>query len=384
MRALRLARTAVLFAAASLFAAPQGFAQNSDINLPSSMTWTCWSQGSGAYNQAIAIGTTLKNELNVSLQVISAQTDLARQLPLKDGRVDFSCSGSGAYLSQEGLAEFANPEWGPQSVRLFALNVAPFHAAIVVGADSGVKQLSDLKGKRVAYVLGTPSLNLLVEAHLAFANLTWDDVQKVEVAGFQAAVDAIIDGRVDAILLSSATSQAAQLESSSRGGYYPPIPHEDTEGWARLKAVAAYVVPIRATFGAMIPEEGLDGAASPLPFWITYDHSDAGLVYNMTKALFDLHDDYAPMFSPGTDGLGLDQQIFDYIVPYHEGAIRYFKEKGVWTDELQAHNDSLIERQAVLKAAWDKLLAENPSADNLEASWLEARRAALTGAGLEK
>src|SRR3546814_1771904 len=55
-----------------------------------------------------------------------------------------------------------------------------------VAADVGVKEFKDLKGKRVAWVKGAPALNHNVTAFLAFAGLTWDDVEKVEFAGYGA------------------------------------------------------------------------------------------------------------------------------------------------------------------------------------------------------
>ncbi len=381
MKTVATLLTGGLAAAALAFFAANAQAQDLDIDLPGSMTWTCWSQGTGSYNLAVSIGTTVKEKLGTNIQFIPAQTDLARQLPLKQGRVNFSCSGGGSYLSQEGLADFAVPEWGPQPVRLMALNVAPIHAAILVGADTGVTEVAGLKGKRVASVLGTPSLNQLMEANLAFGGLTWDDVEKVEVPGFMAAVNALMEDRVDAIILSSSTGQATQVEASQRGAHYLPFPASDKEGWARLKKIAPYALPISQPIGAMIPE-GFEGLALPLPFMITYDDAETDLVYNMTKALFELHDDYAASLAKGFDGMALEDQVLEFIMPYHEGAIRYFKEEGVWTDEHQAHNDMLIKRQNVLKAAWDQYLTSDPAEADFAEGWAAARKAALQAANL--
>jgi hypothetical protein len=72
-------------------------------------------------------------------------------------------------------------------------------------------------------------------------------------------------------------------------------------------------------------------------------------------------------------------------VPYHEGAIRYLAEIGVWTEAFQEQNDRLIERQEVLQAAWQEYTSGEPP-DDEEAfyqGWLEARAEALEAAGFD-
>ncbi len=68
----------------------------------------------------------------------------------------------------------------------------------------------------------------------------------------------------------------------------------------------------------------------------------------------------------------------------HEGAIRYFKEKGLWTAEFQTHNDALVKRQDTLAAAWTAYKAKAPADDKeFKQGWMKARAAALTQAGME-
>lgn len=83
--------------------------------------------------------------------------------------------------------------------------------------------------------------------------------------------------------------------------------------------------------------------------------------------------------SPGIGGWALDKQNMEWVVPYHEGAIRYFEEVGAWSDTAQAHNDTLVKRQEALAAAWEATKASNPS--DWEAAWSEARRKALADGG---
>ena len=103
----------------------------------------------------------------------------------------------------------------------------------------------------------------------------------------------------------------------------------------------------------------------------------------MTKALVELFPEYDGA-SPGINGWALDRQVFDWVVPYHEGAIRYFEEIGVWNEEFQAHNDALVERQEVLAAAWEEMKAEEAQAgDAFLEAWMSKRAEALEASGMD-
>jgi hypothetical protein len=112
---------------------------------------------------------------------------------------------------------------------------------------------------------------------------------------------------------------------------------------------------------------------------LTYADRDADLVYNLTKAIDEQFDAYVKI-EPAMVGWASDRQEFQWVVPYHEGAIRYWTEKSLWSDEAQAHNDRLIERQELLQEAWESV-ADAPGEEKTE-RWLEARRTALQQASL--
>src|SRR3546814_18860433 len=116
-----------------------------------------------------------------------------------------------------------------------------------VAADVGVKEFKDLKGKRVAWVKGAPALNHNVTAFLAFAGLTWDDVEKVEFAGYGASWAGMTSNQVDAAFAIPNSGSTNDVAASPRGLLCPPLPHADPAGWKRLTAVAAYLPPQTGT-----------------------------------------------------------------------------------------------------------------------------------------
>lgn len=356
-----------------------------DVKLPGTVAWTAYDVGSGGYNQAVAIGNALKNKANVNLRVLPGKNDVSRNLPLREDKVHFSANGvGGSYLAQEGLDDFGARDWGPQKLRMLILNNSDALLTITTAKDANIKTMADLKGKRVAWVVGAPSLNQNITALLAFANLTWNDVQKVEFGGFGAAMTGMINNQVDAAFASTISGPLYQLASSPRGVQYPTMDHKDKAGWERVKRIAPFFVPFMGTEGAgMSKDNPVEAATYPYPILITYDRQSADLAYNMTKAMVMYFDEYKGA-APGNNGWDIKRQIFDWVVPYHEGAIRYYKEIGVWKPEHQAHNDKLLKRQETLAQAWTAAQRGAPADDAaFAAAWKTARLAALKNAGLD-
>ncbi len=354
-----------------------------EFDLPPQIAWTAYDTGSTGFGQAVAIGAALKNEADVDLRVLPGKNDIARAAPLRQGRVPFSAFGVGVYMMQEGVFDFANEDWGPQPVRVVMTNFAgTIGQAIGVAADAGIETYADLRGKRVAYIKGAPAINVNIEAYLAYAGLTWEDVKKVEFGGYADSLNALGANQVDAAFGSTTASGFFQAEASPRGLVWPPIDPDDEEAVSRMLEVAPYFRTMTATEGAAAAgtDEGAPTAGYPYPALITMADQDADLVYNMTKAMVELYPDYQGK-APGIDGWALDKQSFQWVVPYHEGAIRFFKEAGVWSEEARAHNDQLIQRQEALAAAWEKLRAEDP--EDWDAAWAEARREALKAGGFK-
>jgi TRAP transporter TAXI family solute receptor len=353
--------------------------------LPETLVWTAYDVGSGGYNQAVAIGNALKSKLQVNLRVLPGKNDVSRTIPLRDGKVPFSANGvGGSYLAQEGVYEFGVRDWGPQPVRSLLLNNSDALLTIVTAKDAGIRTLADLKGKRVAWVVGAPSLNQNITALLAFAGLGWNDVKKVEFGGFGQAMEGIINNQVDAAFSSTISGQAYKIASSPRGLQYPVIPHGDKEGWARLTRIAPFFVPAWGSEGAELSKERkVEGATYPYPVLMTYAATEPALAYAMTRAMVELYAEYKDS-APGNNGWDIARQIFAWAIPVHDGAIRFFKERGLWKDEHQKHNDALLKRQQVLASAWSAYKEKAVSDDKEFArGWMNARAAALQAAQME-
>lgn len=374
-RFLRATACLLLLAAASPAAV-----RAQDVELPKTLAVTSYDVGAASYNQAVALGTALGNAYDVSLRVLPATSDVARLIPLKQGRVQFGVVGSESFNAVEGTEAFSAPEIGPQPLRMLVGSNSDNCFTLALRGDAGIETVKDVAGKRIAFVVGAPALQSNVAGFLAFGGMGWDDVQKVEVASFGASWEALINNQVDAITTLTTGGLAQQAAASPAGLRWLPLPASDKEGWKRLQAVKPQFSPRKGTLGPnMSKENPLECAGFPFPVLLTYPDQDEGLVYNLTKAINEQFDNYVKI-EAAMIGWSADRQNFQWVIPYHEGAVRFWKEKGLWSDEAQAHNDALIARQELLAKAWQKV-ADVPEGEKTE-RWLEERRAALAAANL--
>ncbi len=379
MRSTTMKMAVVLIA--GVIAVPS--ANAAEIKLPKELSWTAFGTSSSGYAQSVGIGQMLKNKYGVDLRIIPGENDVSRMVPLKTDQSHICACGIASYFAQEGVLMFADPNWGPQ--RLYALfnNVGENGQTPAVAADVGVRTPADLKGKRVAWIKGSPGNNMNMTAFLAFAGLTWTDVEKVEVPGVQQSLDAVVNGQVDAAWASTLTGTLNQIAASPRGLYYPSLPHENKDAWARAQQIAPWFAPTEVKVG--VEGQGVsfpfDGMNYPYPLFVAAENTPDETAYGLTAAVMDNFDDIKEA-GPSMQGYAIGSQILSYIFPYHPGAIAYFKEKGLWTEQDQAHNDMLLKRQDILATTWAEVKAKNLSGEAFVTAWLEARAAALETAGM--
>jgi TRAP transporter TAXI family solute receptor len=294
--------------------------------------------------------------------------------------------GTGIYFAQEGVFEFATKDWGPQALQITLSSVDCNGLNLGVAKDTGAKEMKDLKGKRIGFVVGSPALNQNALAMLAFGGLTKDDVKIVEFGGFGAMWKGMLNNDVDAAVVSTITGVARELEVSPRGLIWLPLHHSDKAAWDRVKRIAPYVSQHKPTCGAggLSPTNTVEMAGIPYPIFVVYAAQPDAEVYAMTKAMvaaYGLYKDGAP----GASGLDVMKQTTRWVLPIHPAAVRVLKEAGNWRDADEAHNGALINRQKVLGEAWAAFLKSSPPDDKsaFQSAWLKARKDALVKAGLE-
>ncbi len=361
-RRARTRPTSAALAAGVLAAAIGPIAAAQAPALPKSLTMTAYDTGSSGFNMAVAVGKMMKDKHGTDVRVLPGGNDIARLAPLKAGRAQVSAMGVGAYFAQEGVFEFGVKDWGPQPLQLILSSTSCNGLSLGVAKDAGVKEIKDLKGKRVGFVVGAPALNQNALAVIAYGGLTRNDVKIVEFSNYGAMWKGMVNNEVDAAFASTISGQAREVDASPRGLVWPPAPAGDEAAWERVRKIGPYFYPHRVTCGAggLAKDRPVELPAYPYP--IAYKDG-----------------------APGADGLELKRQNLTWVLPYHPGTVQAMKEAGAWTPAAQQHNDMLLKRQAVLADAWKAFLATNPGDDKdaFYKGWMAARKGALSKAGLD-
>jgi len=324
-----------------------------DPKLPRSMVWSAYDLGSSGYAEASGIANALQKKYKTRIRIVPAGTSIGRLLPMTTGKVSYGYLANEVFFAAEGLYDFADQSWGPQDLRIVLGR--PASNGLACAGDVGITDVASLKGKRIGMVKANPSVNVKVEAILAFGGLTTDDVEIQTFGSYNAQKDAILANQLDCFVTVTTSANVRQIEASPRGIYWPEYPPENKEGWARMLKIMSFVAPFTETVGAGISKENPRQLYSyRYPMITTYARTPADEVYNLVKAIdesFDLYKD--------TTGSSKNWAVARSILPpadapWHDGAIRYAKEKGLWTEEAQKWQDERLARLQRVQEAWDK------------------------------
>jgi len=311
------------------------------------LSCTTYSVGSTGYSTSMGLMDAIYKNEGIKVKVVPAGTDKSKILPLKNGIMHLSLfTGAGQYYALMGAGVFNADDWGPQPLRLVFACPQGAIAGMMVRKDSGIKTLADLKGRKVAIIPGSPASEALHKGYLSFAGISIDEVKVVNVSSWGAAWKAVIDGSADTAHCLVASSKAVELAASPHGIHWLPAPEADKEGWARLNEFCPYLRPFKATKGAGVSEDSPAIIASYYYGLVCYPDLDEEVVYKLTKGIYNGYDIYSPMHPSlklwtAEGALQTDR----FLSPYHPGAIKFFKDAGVWTSTHEKRQAQLLQAE---------------------------------------
>ena len=282
-----------------------------------------------AIGAAIASIVSKYSDLNMRTQAFSSGT---RYAPLLDiGEVEFGVGNVSQFtLSMQG--KFTLNDRPKPNIRLVA-SLMPFRGGFLVKANSNISSLSDLKGRKIAAGFpGQPLALVMHEAYLENGGLTYKDVVPVPATTMRSHWDLYKDGRIDGVMMSIGSGVVKEIKATLGEVRYLSM-DDSAESLAKLKRAlpGAYFVTVG-------PSDNLDGAAKKFVtvaydygLWSAANVSD-DMVYRVVKALHQNSREFQEVSPLMTlyDSKAISRA---QGVPYHPGALNYFREAGLPIDD---------------------------------------------------
>jgi TRAP transporter TAXI family solute receptor len=248
-----------------------------------------------------------------------------------------------------GLGEFK--KYGPMKLRLLWHTSGPAPMAFVVRADSGIKKIEDLKGKKVMGIYpANPTYTRIADILLEAVGMTRNDIQDMTYAGRGEATPALKEGRISAwiqALPSRGLPSWIQEMSLTHPVRLITAPEEKLD---RVLSKYSFLVKCKLsaeTYKDIIFNKDMTTISTPMILLANSELPD-DFVYAVTKAIFE-HVPELLKFHPEAKLYVDDPLGTKAVLPYHPGVIKYFKEKGTWTKELEDAQAKLLKEVGASK-----------------------------------
>lgn len=196
---------------------------------------------------------------------------------------------------------------------------------VVVLEDAGIKSVVDLKGKSIAVQPRGNTGEQMTRELLQVYGLSYKDMAKVSHVSYNDAVALMKDGHAQAFTLITTVPAAAILDlASSRKIRMLTLPDDKFKELQKINSGYSR---------REIPKGIYPGVEYDVHQFGTYTHlmirADLpdDLVYGITKALAKNADSLGAVVKD-VKGLTVKEMAFDVGVPYHPGAMKFYKEAG--------------------------------------------------------
>ena len=265
-----------------------------------------------------------RKEHNIRCSVESTGGSVFNLNAIREGELEMGVAQSDwQYHAWNGTSKFEDQGKNPDLRAVFSVHAEP--VTIVARDDSGIKTFQDLKGKRVN--VGNPGSGTRATVEVMFGAVGWtfDDLSLASELQPAEQAQAMCDNKIDAFIY--------------------PVGHPAGVISEALSSCASHLVPVEdAGFDKLVADNPfyakstIAGAGYSLDYdtptfgvkatFVTSAKVPDNVVYEVVRAVFDNFDDFRGLH-PAFAHLTPEEMIRDgNTAPTHDGAAKYFKEKG--------------------------------------------------------
>jgi hypothetical protein len=199
----------------------------------------------------------------------------------------------------------------------------------IVALDGiGIKSVADLKGKRVSTGAPGSGTELKGLRVLEAYGLSAKDLKSQDRLGVAESAGAMKDRKLDAFIWDGGLPTAAVFDLAATPGIkIHLIAHGDSVAKMVPKYGPLYYVATipKGTYAGMEADVSVAAATNLL---VAHGRMDESLAYQITKLLIERSADLAAVHRAAKD-ITLKSAVLGSPVPFHPGALRYYKEKGI-------------------------------------------------------
>jgi len=317
------------------------FATSAFAQTPKIMTAAVPPEGSTGYVLTAAIAKVVTDRTpieRITLQTFGGAAGWPARM--QTGEVNF---GSHCGFKQVEEAFFGKGPFerlGPQrNVRnMITGHGLPFSMSVM---DPKVRTIQDLKGKTIFAMMAHQDQKTATEVVAKAAGLQIGrDLRVIPVRSPREAIQGMLTGRGDGFFFGLIPGLIEV--NQSKGLHTVPLSDEVQEAVVKAEPVWGRTV-IKAGAPPLRPKEdtptieikcGLAAGAQ----------TSADAVYLVTKTIFEHQDEWRKVHRLANQW-SVERAVSIMNAPYHEGAIRFYREKGVWTAEHDRKQKELLAKK---------------------------------------
>ena len=241
---------------------------------------------------------------------------------------------------------------------LKSLKISPFRLlmggpptiiSVVVREDSGIKVGKELKGKKfVGIFAGCEACTLQGDAFLANWGLTRNDVIMIKTPGLKSAIELLIEGKADASGTGGTGMAILRELDAKRGARFLGLDPSPEAVRAYQAIFPAAIIPIKPAPDKAGVKEPIHMAAFEDLFIAHKDLVSDDNAYQLVKAFWYHNEEMRKIHVNLKDVTRKAMVTGGAPMPYHPGAIKFYKEKGVWTEIHEAKNRAFLEQELLI------------------------------------
>jgi len=279
---------------------------------------------------ATGIGTYLsRNVANLDVSVTATGGSVENIRRVNGGEAEMGLSfSSDVHEAYYGLEQFkGKPLTNYRAVGLVFFGVA--HT--ITFADSGIRTVDDLAGKRVA--VGTPGSGTFASAERVFRALgVWDKLNRIPLLGAQAG-EAMSDGKADAFFWTGPEPDRVTMEAATKKAIraidiYTPV--TKTDFFKQFPYFARYVFAANAYKGIT---EDTSTIGIPVIWYVHKDLAPA-LVQKITEAAYNkAGNTHMMQVHAGSKDMVAQRALQGITFPLHKGAEDHWRAAGIQIPE---------------------------------------------------